>query len=129
MVDSPRRAAALLDLTSRCAAASRPALDAAVLSAILDDYRVADADGLRPTDTGWTETWDLNLAAAEAWRRKAGLVAGDFSFSADDARYDKGAVLANMEKMVALWLAKSNGVLVVAGAERPYDTDRLRPNG
>lgn len=123
------RAGALARLTEMVAADQRPALSAESVGRLLDDFRVRDRDGNLVTDPGYVETWNLNAAAAEGWRRKAALVAGDFTFSADDASYSKGDVLANMEKMVAMYAAKDVGVASFATAERPYDTPTLMPNG
>lgn len=123
------KAGALARLTEMVAADQRPALSAESVGRLLDDFRVRDRDGNLVTDAGYVETWNLNAAAAEGWRRKAALVAGDFTFSADDASYSKGDVLANMEKMVAMYAAKDVGVASLAGRERDYLTDALMPNG
>lgn len=123
------RAGALARLTEMVAADQRPVLSPDTVGRLLDDFRVKDRDGNLVTDPGYVETWNLNAAAAEGWRRKAALVAGDFTFSADDASYSKGDVLANMERMVAMYAAKDVGVASFATRERPYDTPRLMPNG
>lgn len=116
-------------LSRMVAATSRPVLSAPDLDALLDQFAVVDRDGRRPTEDGWIGTWALNAAAAEGWRWKAGRVAGDFSFQADDASYSKGDVLANIEKMVTMYAAKDVGVLRTAKSEQPYDTERLFLNG
>lgn len=46
---------------------------------------------------------------AELWGLKAGKVAGDFTFSADDASYDKGEVMAKCLEMEAHYAAKLGG--------------------
>lgn len=111
------RAVALDALKSMTAADQRPVLSDVTLGALLDQYASVDSDGLAPTDAGWTGTWYLNAAAAEGWRRKAAAVAGDFTFSADGASYDKGSVLANCERMVALYAAKDNGTVTISDAD------------
>lgn len=123
------RAGALARLTEMVAADQRPVLSPESVGRLLDDFRVKDRDGNLVTDVGYVPTWNLNAAAAEGWRRKAALVAGDFSFTADDAHYTKGQVLANMERMVQMYAAKDVGVATFAQAERPYDTPRLMTNG
>lgn len=123
------RTEALARLGRMTASDQRPVLPADELDDLLDAARVADRDGNLVTDPGYVPTWNLNAAAAEGWRRKAGKVAGDFTFSADDARYDKGAVLASMERMVAMYAAKDVGVMSTRVQEQPHDTQRLFANG
>lgn len=116
-------------LAQMVAAASRPTLSDENLDDLLDDYRTVDGHGNLVTDPGYVPTYALNAAAAEGWRRKAAMVAGDFTFQADDASYSKGDVLANMEKMVQMYAAKDVGTLSFGVRDRRYDTDRLMPNG
>ena len=123
------RTEALTTLGRMVAADSRPALTEADLGDLLDEFAVVDAEGRAPTEAGWLGAWALNPAAAEGWRRKAGRVAGDFSFSADDARYDKGAVMAQCERMAALYAAKDVGVLTRRADVSAWATSRLMANG
>ena len=131
MADSTARAAARARLSLMVASTARPVLDDAALDVLLDGSRVRDTHGIHPSETGWTETWDLNSAAAEGWRFKAGIVAGDYSFSADDASYDRGALLASMESMVSMYLAKVSGstqtVATTDYSNREYDWTGLIP--
>jgi hypothetical protein len=123
------RAVALARLGRMVASDQRPALSAEDLGALLDEFQTVDSDGRRPTDDGWTGAWNLNAAAAEGWRRKAGKVAGDFTFGADGANYNKGEVLAQIERMVVMYAARDVGTATIAKAERGYDTERLFLNG
>jgi hypothetical protein len=108
------------------AASSRPVLADTDLDALLAAFRVRDGLGRLPADAGWEPTWNLNAAAAEGWRWKAARVAGDYSFSADDASYSKGDVLAQCEAMVAMYAAKDTGSSDPLGADgRDYDARRL----
>lgn len=97
------------------AATSRPVLSPDALDLLLDDARTIDSDGRRVQDDGYVPTWNLNYAARKGWEAKAALVAGDFTFTADGAGYNKGSVLANMERMVAMYAAKDVGTLTVEG--------------
>jgi len=102
-------AATLARVKALSAAGERPALtDAEVIQAIQDHPQV-DRDGLTADLEGWTPTWDLYAIVAQLWGVKAGKVAGDFNFSADDARYDKGAVMANCLAMEAHYGGKAGG--------------------
>ncbi len=44
-------------------------------------------------------TYDLNAAAADIWRRKAAHYGASFSFSTDNHRIDKGALIRNALQM------------------------------
>ena len=120
------KVAARARLSDMVAADVRPVLDEAALDRLLDAAAMPDALGLRPSDTGWDPTWDLNRAAMDGWRLKAGKVAADFSFTADNASYSKGDVLANMERMVATYAAKVNGS-TASPPVRSYDWTGLLP--
>lgn len=87
----------------------RPALTEADVVSILQQFPREDAEGRSPEDPDWVQTWDIYAAVAEAWRVKGGRVAGDFNFSADNGRYDKGEVLANCLEMEAKYAAMSAG--------------------
>lgn len=91
------------------AASSRPALtDDEVTGAIKAHPRV-DVDGIQADQDDWDPTWDIYATVAELWGLKAGKVAGDFNFSADDARYDKGSVMAQCLEMESRYAAKAAG--------------------
>lgn len=87
----------------------RPALTDPDVVSILQQFPARDVDGRTADDPDWVQTWDLYAATAEVWRVKAGRVAGDFNFSADNGRYDKGAVLAQCLEMEAKYAAMASG--------------------
>lgn len=120
------RVTALARLGDMVAAESRPVLDSAALGRLLDSAALVDGMGRGPKDKDWTPTYDLNRAAMDGWRLKAGKVAADFTFTADNASYSKGEVLANMERMVAMYAAKVNGS-TGSPAARTYDWTELLP--
>lgn len=91
------------------AASSRPTLTTEEVRAAVKTRPLVDADGLTSEDPEWTPTWDLNAAVAELWGVKAGRVAGDFNFSADDGRFDKGEVMAHCLAMEALYSSRRIG--------------------
>jgi hypothetical protein len=90
---------------------ARPVLSPEAVASLLDSYAAKDRYGLTPVDEGWTPTYALNAAAAEGWRLKGSMVAGDYSFSADDASYSKGDVLANCLAMEARYAAMDSGTV------------------
>ena len=118
-----------LDKLGRMVSATEaPVLSREDLGDLLDEARIPDELGRRPGTDGYVERFDLNRAAMEGWRRKAGRVAGNFTFSADNASYNKGEVLAHMEAMVAQYAAKVHGsVGVPAPVRENYDWTGLIP--
>lgn len=124
------RAAALAALRNMVAADERPALSTDDLDALLAMTAIPDPAGRLPQDTAWVSTWDLDRAAAEGWRWKAARVAGDFTFSADDASYSKGDVMAKCLAMADQYAARGLHVLTVTDdrAYPPYNSPRLLVN-
>lgn len=132
MADSTAKAAARARLSLMVAATARPTLGTAEMDILLDGCRTRDVYGRSPSDAGWQESWDLNAGAAEGWRIKAGIVAADFSFTADDASYQRGEILASMEAMVAMYAAKVHGSTIMSTREAdrqrqlyPYEGELL----
>lgn len=63
----------------------------------LPPYGATVADGTvvwTDVGTAWAPTWDLNAAAAEAWRIKAGRAAGRFNFTTDGQTFSRAQVAA-----------------------------------
>lgn len=101
------RAAAIERVTLLGAVTARPVIDPTQVAAIVDAHRIPDVNGARVNDTGWEPSYDVNAATAEVYRVKAGLVSGDFNFTADDLTASKGDVLANLLGMEAFYSARS----------------------
>lgn len=80
--------------------------------------RRPDEYGLLPTDEGWTETWNLNRAASEGWRRKAGKVAGAYDFSGDSQSFSRSQMHEMCLEMAAQYRrggATSVAIATLAG--------------
>lgn len=118
-------ATAKATLTAYLGGNTRPVLSEAILDSLVERFRLADSDGLRPTDEGWAPTYALNAAAAEGWRMKAGMVAADFNFSADNASYSKGDVMAKMLEMEQHYAALDLGSLYLDEGPADYASPRL----
>lgn len=88
-----------------------PALDAAQVADCLTHARRPDADDLDVTDAGWTPTWDLDAAAAEGWRRKAGIAAARFSFAEDGQRFDRAQIYAHCLGQAEQYARRSMGAI------------------
>lgn len=122
------KAVARVRLGKMVAATARPALSDTDLDALLDGAKTIDSEGRLATDASWVPTYNLNAAAAEGWRWKAGMIAGDFNFSADNASYSKGEVQAKcleMEKHYAALDYGTNEAAVASSISGPYDSPRL----
>lgn len=109
MTDVEPDAAVVTRVSILAAASARPVLTAEEVKATIQNYPRVDVDGYQADAEDWSQTWDIYAAVAELWAIKAGKVAGDFNFSADDASYSKGAVLANCLAMEAQYAAKAAG--------------------
>lgn len=102
---------AIAQVTVKGATASRPVIEAGDVGVIVDAAALPDPYGVLPGGVGWSETYDVNAAIAAVWRAKAGKVAGDYSFSADGASYNKGDVLAHCLEMETVYASKAQGSL------------------
>jgi hypothetical protein len=101
-------------LRAMTAADSAPVLSADELEALLAMCRLADSAGLAPAETDWVPTYDLNRAAAEGWRWKAGKLAGSaYDFTADGATFNRSQMVAHCERMVTQYQRKLAGSAVV----------------
>lgn len=59
---------------------SEPALSAGDLSLIVSLSRRVDINGIRPRESGWTETYDVHYAISQAWLIKASRLANRYMF-------------------------------------------------
>lgn len=76
------------------------------LQFIADNYaKIKDSDGNTPTASGYTDTYDLYVAAAEAWRMKAGQFAEDFDFEAEGASFSRSQKYTNALKQASRYAA------------------------
>lgn len=73
-------------------ASTDPQLAEEDLDDLLAMARRMDAGGLPPSDDDWVPTYDLNFAAAEGWRRKAGRAAALFNHGVDGASFQRSQI-------------------------------------
>lgn len=94
-----------------------PVLSASDLTDLLEVAARPDEDGyLRSDGTAtWTPTWDLNSAAAEGWRRKAGKAAARFSFGEDGQRFDRAQTYAHCITQADHYGRKCMGAIPIGG--------------
>lgn len=76
------------------------------VSTVLDDFVVWVYAG-----TEYDPTWDLNAAAAEGWRIKAGKVAGRYNFTTDGQQFARAQMLAHCRQMEKMYRRKITGGL------------------
>lgn len=79
-------------LAAMCAAGTEPTLTDDELWDLVRRARRRDVDGLYPYDGGWAESYDLNFAAAEGWRQKAGKATPLYTFAVDNQRSEQGQI-------------------------------------
>jgi hypothetical protein len=71
----------------------------------------------------WTgRSYDLNAAAANIWRKKAGYYFNSFSFSTDNHKVDRGVIYKHCIEMAESFEAKSQDSVVTVDVWRS-DTD------
>jgi hypothetical protein len=65
--------------------------------------RRADADGILPSEDGWTPTYDLNVAVSQGWETKAARAAGDFRFEEDNQVFYREQIHAHCRAQADRW--------------------------
>lgn len=90
---------ALTRITIMTAAESDPVLSIDELDELVLMARRADRYGREISDADWIETYDLNAAAAEGWRWKAGKAASDVTFNTDGQGFSMSHLIAHCERM------------------------------
>lgn len=93
-----------------------PTLVAVDLAALLALARRADITGLAPSDPLWAPTYDLNAAACEGWRWKAGAVAGLYDWKSSQQEYFQSQMFAACQEMVKHYQRRIGGSPSMAGA-------------
>jgi hypothetical protein len=76
------------------------------IGAFIALYPMIDADGLAPGETGYTETYNLNLAAADIWDEKASAAAGKYDFSANGSSFKLSQIMDQYKDMAKTYRSK-----------------------
>jgi hypothetical protein len=106
-------------LRNMVAADTSPTLTVAEVEDLLDLARLQDRDGLAPTDNGWTPTFDLDRAAAEGWRWKAGKTSPDYSATLDGAQLARNQRYEHCMKMADTYDGRTNASISVPRGDEP----------
>lgn len=100
-------------------------------------YPVVDARGEAPwvestTTPGtleenddWTDTFDLNAAAAEIWAEKAAGYAAKFDFSADGGSFNRSQLFEQAQRMERHYRSRRNPNTITLRPEPRPDWDEL----
>lgn len=91
----------------------------------------ADSLNLPPSDPEWVATYDLNAAAAEGWRWKAGKVAGAYNIGQDGSTLQRSDMHKQCLAMAAYYderVGQTVGDVVVTSKRRAY-TIQTTPAG
>lgn len=102
---------ALNKLTLMVLSDEDPALDVDQLNDCLTYARRADAEDRDYSDAAWTPTWDFDAAAAEGWRRKAGLAAARFNFAEDSQRFERSQIYAHCLQQAEQYARRAMGAI------------------
>lgn len=101
-----------------------PVLTSAEVTDLLDMARREDSEGLAPSETDWEPTFDLDAAAAEGWRWKAGKTVPRFGVALDGESLNRQHVYAHCLKQSDAYARKIMGNLGVRpSSPRPVDTE------
>jgi hypothetical protein len=100
-----------------------PILSAADIEDLLEVAKRADPDGLGPSDENWTPTYDLDAAAAEGWRTKAGRVVPRFGVSIDGDALHRQQIYAHCLSQAEAYARRVTGSIGVRPIREPITTD------
>jgi len=94
-----------------------PTLTEAELNSALTKNALTDAAGILPLATGWSETYDVNSAAAEAWLIKAARASATVEVDPPGSGIFTSKVFDNCRKMARIYAGKRNTSSVIRSRE------------
>lgn len=98
-----------------------PTLSEDELADLLVMAKVADGEGLAPSDDDWEPTFNLIGAAAEGWRWKAGKSVPRFGVSLDGETLNRHHVYAHCLKQADSYARRNVGSIGVKTLHVPID--------
>lgn len=99
-------------------------VDDAELQIIADDVAlVPDSDANAPDHADYTTTYDLYRAAAEAWDRKANMVAEGFDFIAEGGEFSRSQVFKHYISQARRYRGMASSLSVAVGRPAVEDAD------
>lgn len=109
---------ARLRLERMIAADVDPILSGDDVDDLLELAKRADEAGRAPTDADWEPTWDLNAAAAEGWRTKAGRVVPRFGVTLDGDSLQRQQIYLHCIRQASEYAKKLAGSVGVSTVTR-----------
>jgi hypothetical protein len=94
--------------------------DDTTLNEYIEAHAVIDDDGYEPDESEWTETYDLNAAAADIWQEKAAALVGRIDFSADGGTFSASQLHEQAKKQAAYFRSRSRPKSIVLKPDRPF---------
>jgi len=93
---------------------SEPILDDGEVDDLLDGASVMDKNGLKPSDTDWDATYDLNTAAANGWLIKAARAAALVEVDPPGSGIVTSKVFDNCRAMARIYAGKRVGTVLTS---------------
>ncbi len=84
-----------------------PALASEEIDVLVSMAKRIDKNGVWPSDTSWTGTWDISYAVAQGWLVKAGRLADRYLFMEGGKMLSRQQYYDHCMKMYAKFLSKS----------------------
>lgn len=94
-------------LTLFACANDQPALASEELDILLQMARVLDKNGLRPTDTGWEPSFNVNYAVSQAWLLKASRLADRYLFMSGGKMLSRNQFYDHCMRQAKVYAAKA----------------------
>jgi hypothetical protein len=102
--------------------------DDTTLNEYIEARAVIDEDGYEPDEDEWTETYDLNAAAADIWDEKAAALVGRIDFNSDGGQFSASQFYEQAKRQAQFYRSKSRPKGIVLKPDRPFLLqDLLRP--
>ena len=101
-------------------------LSAPELADLLALAKVADAEDRAPSDDDWEPAFDLDRAAAEGWRWKAGKVAPRFGATVDGMDLQRQQIYANCLEQAEQYAKRIAGDVGVMRSPRVPTLDEFQ---
>lgn len=103
-----------------------PTLSPEDVEDLLQQAQRQDRNGTLPGDAGWEGAYDLNQAAAEGYRWKAGQVAGDGDFAADGASFDRASISKALLAQAKEYQARADSAQSSGSSDGAISSIRIR---
>lgn len=87
--------------------ATEPVISSSEQSVLLDMGKTADKYGVRPTESSWTQTYDVNFSIAQAWLLKSSRLAPRYLFMSGGKMLSRNQYYDHCIKQYKIYAAKS----------------------